>query len=156
MSSDVSAKFTLSIWRDFIPERRLIHSPEGEFKQVVDPETGLQEQLYSWSLQEDIFGGISDDDARNRLHELLFERLSISKSPSDRRIDVLKAFIDASQTLIDNDEVNPVQSGSRTDEDFESNYHEPIEVNSLLALIIHLRWIIKCFGGRPGISITVR
>ena len=61
--SDPGAKLTLSIWRDFTPARPLA-LPDDEGRQLLDSESGLQEEVYSWRLREDVFAVISDDETR--------------------------------------------------------------------------------------------
>lgn len=152
----LSVKFTLSIWRDFIPPRRLALSTDDAAPQVFDGNSSLQEQVYSWPVREDVFAGIPDLDTRQDLSKRLFDRLADSRSPAERRLSVLQEFVDASQLAIDDGEVSPSPSQSRVIEDLEADEADPIEINSLLALTNHLRWIISCFGDRPGISVSVR
>ena len=152
----ISVEFTLSIWRDFVPPRRVALSTDEAGPQVFDGNSSLQEQVYSWPVREDVFAGIPHLDTRQDLRERLFDRLADSRSPAERRLSVLQEFVDASQRAIDDGEVSASPSQSRVIEDLEANESDPIQLNSLLALTNHLRWIISCFGDRPGISVSVR
>ncbi len=156
MPTDTSVEFTLSIWRDFVPSRPIAFVTDEEARQVFDADSILQEKIYSWRAREDVFAGILDDETRRGLHERLVEQLSDSKDPSERRLEVLQGFVDASQKAIVAGQVRPVPSKSRTSGEFETEELDQIEVNSLLALTIHLKWIIACFDKRPGISVLVR
>lgn len=151
-----SVSFTLSIWRDFEPPRLLAHDTDDAGLQVFDGDSSLQEQVYSWSVREDAFGGIPDPDTRRDLRALLSPRLADSIPPPKRRLSVLQEFVDASQRAMDNGEVHSSPSQTRVIEDPETGAAEPIEINSLLALTNHFRWIISCFGDQPGISVLVR
>ena len=74
MAEGTSVKFTLTIWRDFVPSRPLAADSHEDGRQVFDSDSGLQEQVYSWPLWEDVFAGISDDQIRTDLHERLVSR----------------------------------------------------------------------------------
>ena len=156
MPTDTSVKLTLSIWRDFVPSRPTAFIADEESRQVFDADSILQKEVYSWRLREDVFAGILDDETRRCLHKRLVEQLSDSKDPSERRLEVLRGFVDASQKAIVAGQVRPVPSESRINGEFEAEELDQIEVNSLLALTIHLKWIIACFDKRPGISVLVR
>ena len=156
MAEGTSVKFTLTIWRDFVPPRPLAISTQEDRRQVFDSESGLQEQVYSWPLREDAFAGVADDEDRKKLHERLVDQLADSNPPSQRRLDVLRDFIAASEKVIDAGGVSFVQSESRHEGNAGEEEHDRVEVNSLLALTIHLKWLVACFGDRPGISVSVR
>ena len=156
MAEGTSVKFTLTIWRDFVPPRPLAINTRGDGRQVFDSESGLQEQVYSWPLREDAFAGVADDKSREELHERLVSRLADSNPPSERRLDVLRDFVEVAEQVINAGGVSCVQSESRFDENSENEEHHRVEVNSLLALTIHLKWVVACFGDRPGISVSVR
>ena len=156
MAEGTSVKFTLTIWRDFVPPRPLAINAQGDGRQVFDSDSGLQEQVYSWPLREDAFAGVSNDESRKDLHDRLVNRLADSNPPSERRLEVLRDFIDASERVINAGGVSCVQSESRFEENADNDEHDRVEVNSLLALIIHLKWVVACFGDRPGIAVSVR
>lgn len=154
MQSDSSPKLTLSIWRDFVPPR-LLALPGEEGRQLLDSESGLQEEIYSWRPREDIFAGISDEAIRMDLHDRLVGKLDVSKPPGERRIAVLKDFVVTAEATIDAGDATfaPSESGSDEDPDDEGRQ---VDTNPLLALTMHLRWLLACFENRPGISVSVR
>ena len=157
MAEGTTVKFTLTIWRDFVPPRPLAIDTHEDGRQVFDSDSGLQEQIYSWPVREDAFAGISDDQTRTELHDRLVNRLADSTPPSERRLEVLKEFIVASEKVIEARGVSCVQSESRSQENTNNEEErDRIEVNSLLALVIHLKWVVACFSHRPGISVSVR
>ena len=71
MATETSIQFHLSIWRDYAPPYLLALRDEQTGLQVVTPEHRLQAEVYSWPLQQDHFAGISKEEIRNRLQELL-------------------------------------------------------------------------------------
>ena len=154
MQSDSSPKLTLSIWRDFVPPR-LLALPGEEGRQLLDSESGLQEEVYSWRPREDVFAGISDDATRMDLHDRLVGRLDVSKPPGERRIVVLEDFVRTAEAAIDAGDATFAPSESESDEDPDDEGRQ-VDTNPLLALTMHLRWLLACFGGRPGISVSVR
>ena len=155
MGPDPGTKLTLSIWRDFVPARPLT-LPGEEGSQLLDSESGLQEEVYHWRLREDVFAGITDDRVRSDLHEGFVGKLGDSKRPAERRLPVLASFVAAAETAIESGVVVavPAESGSTSSSDAEDP--NPAGIRSLLALIIHLKWILACFRNRPGISVSVR
>ena len=156
MAEGTSVKFTLTIWRDFVPSRPLAITTDEDGRQIYGSDSELQEQVYSWPLREDAFAGISDYEIRTDLHARLLHRLADSNPPSERRLEVLKDFIEASEQVIGAGGVSCVQSESRLEENSDNEERLRLEVNSLLALTIHLKWLVACFGDRPGISVSVR
>ena len=152
MAVETSAKLKLSVWRDFVPSRRL-NSWEGEDSahQVVGSDSNLQEEVYSWHLWEDFRDGITDDETRRRLEEQLHS-LDASHPPSERRLSVLDDFIAEARKAIESGqaEFSPIQNPPVGDED------TPNAINALLALTLHLEWLSRCFANHPGISVSIR
>lgn len=67
----------------------------------------------------------------------------------------LQDFVDLARTKLDEGEAGPVLWND-AEADLLDGEGDPVEINSLLALTLHLEWIIACFGDRPGISVSVR
>lgn len=152
MAVETRVRLKLSIWRDFVPGRRLdLRDDEGNTHQLAGSESSLQEEVYSWHLWEDFRDGIADDETRQRLEEQL-HRLAPSHQPSERRLSVLDDFIaEARQAIASGKaEFSPVQNPPVGDED------APNAINALLALTLHLEWLSRCFANRPGISVSIR
>ena len=144
--------FKLSIWRDFAPDHRLgAWDGEGSHHQLPDSEFNLQEEVYSWPLREDFLASISDDEARHRLEDWI-RRLDPSHPPAGRRLDVLDGFVSEAEGVLESDAagLSPILDSSADDED------TPAEMNTLLALTLHLKWLSRCFADRPGISVSIR
>lgn len=145
-------KLKLSIWRDFVPGRRLDSWDEKEnTHRIVGSESALQEEVYSWHLWEDFRGGITDIEARRRLEKQL-HRLDPSHPPSERRLGVLDDFIAEARKTIESgvSELSPILNPPIGDED------APSTINALLALTLHLEWLSRCFADRPGMSVSIR
>ena len=153
----------LSIWRTFAPTAPLaVEDKEAGWRVVAtdgvdgfasgDP-LRLQEQVYSWQLVTDPFGGIDDNDVREDLREALFGRLHVSLPPAQRSIAVLREFVEKAERAINEGHAGP------TPTEFASaapSTYTPLEPNPLLALSVHLKWLVRCFGDRPNVSVAIR
>ena len=137
-----------------MPERTLIttDSPQGSGVSRILIRDNLQEEIYAWQTSEDPFDCISDTEMRNKLRQLLVDRLDPSLPPSGRRIAVLRDFVANAETAIANGHVEWAL-GKGLNSDGEEGV---TPVNSLLALTLHIKWLIACFERRPGISVSVR
>ncbi len=129
----------------------IAQDPKQEDYQVIYPDN-LQEEVYSWATSEDPLVGISNDSVRQQLRDYLFDRLEASRPPSERGIDVLRELVTIAEKAIESGKTEWTTSQSRPDdgEDIAD------QVNSLLALTLHLKWLVGCFADRPGISVSVR
>ena len=146
MATETSIQFRLSIWRDYVPPRPVALRGEQTGFQVVTSGHHLQAEVYSWPLQQDHFAGISKEEIRDRLQNLL-DGLEVSRPPAERSLAVLGDFVAAAEKAIDEGEAVsiPWDSGDMS-----------VEINPLLALVLHLKWLIRCFKDRPGISVSIR
>lgn len=146
MATEPNVYFHLSIWRDYEPPHLLALGDEQADFQVVTSEHRLQAEVYSWPLRQDYHAGISKDEVRNRLQEML-DKLEVSRSPAERSLAVLGNFVAAAEKAIEDGEAVsvPWSPGETT-----------VEINPLLVLVLHLKWLIRCFKDRPGISVSVR
>ena len=156
MATETSIQFRLSIWRDYVPPRPVALRGEQTGFQVATSGHRLQAEVYSWPLHQDHLAGISKKEIRNHLQELL-DKLKVSRLPLDElevsrpqaecSLAVLGDFVAAAEKAIEDGEAVPVprSSGDTT-----------VEINPLLALVLHLKWLIRCFKDRPGISVFIR
>ncbi len=71
-------------------------------------------------------------------------------------MEVLKDFVIAAEAAIESGAAAYAPSDSGSDEDSDDNGISRININPLLALTMHLSWLLSCFGNRPGISVSVR
>ena len=143
---ETEVQFHLSIWRDYEPPRPVALCDEQKNLQVVTSGHRLQAEVYSWSLSQDHFAGISTGDTRDRLRELL-GGLEASRPPEERSLAALEKFVAAADKAIEDGEAVSVQSGSRD---------AAVVINPLLSLVLHLKWVIRCFKDCPGVSVSVR
>jgi hypothetical protein len=153
MAKDSLTKIRLSVWRDFVVSKALIlRQPGVERHQVLASQSDLQQEVYSWHTREDPFGGVSDETARMRLRELLMDRFEASQPPSRRRVEALAGFLTEAKQIIESGQAEWTISQDPPVDDDEV----PYRLNPLLALKLHLEWLMKTFGGQPGVSISIR
>ncbi len=160
MPDDATVHRTLSIWREFRPSRPLAHRSAGDSPVVFDSDSAteadsaLYEEIYRWHVREDFLAGIGDDGDRSAVNNAL-KKLDPSNPPSVRHPGVLQDFICLARSTLNKGVVGPVLWDDTAADPLGRETH-PVEVNSLLALTLHLEWILACFGDRPGISVSVR
>lgn len=153
MTADTSVKLKLSVWREFNPTRALIQwRAESSELHVLTGDRHLQQEIYSWQMKEDPFGGVADNAMRSNLHDLLMERFASSKSPAERRIEFLKDFIDEALRVVEANQSEWTGSQAAPLDDDDA----PYMMNPLLALSLHLDWLRSSFSGQPGISVSIR
>jgi hypothetical protein len=153
LTTDSSIKLKLSIWRNFVPNSSLVfRAAAGQQGHVMVGDTHLQEEIYTWHLKEDAFGGVTDEGIRAELQQLLVDTFSASHAPEQRRFAVLDEFLQKADAAIEakHAEWTVCQDAPVDDEDI------PYRINSLLALKLHLQWLANCFAGQPGISVSIR
>ena len=146
-----SAQARLSIWRDFAPTAPLALQDEEAGWRLVARDSKLQEEVYSWPLPRDPFGGIDDDDVRDDLRTALLDRLDVSLPPTQRGIAVLREFVAKAEQAIKEGHSAPLPSDSAA-----LSTYAPSEPNPLLALAVHLKWLVRCFGDRPHMCVSIR
>ena len=151
------AQARLSVWRDFTPTAATaalaLQNVEAGWR-LVTRESGLQEEVYSWPLPPDPFGGIDDENVRDDLRKALLDRLvDVSLPPTQRGVDVLCEFVVKAERAIKEGHLRPLPSGSASE---APSTHIPLEPDPLLALTVHIKWLVQCFGDRPNVSVTIR
>jgi len=152
VAADSLTKIKLSVWRDFVPSKALIFRQDGNGGQhFLGGESDLQQEVYTWHMREDPFDGVSDENARIRLRELLLERLEPSRPPFKRRIEALDEFLHEAQRVIEAGQAEWMVSQDAPDDD-----EDVPRLNPLLALKLHIEWLASIFRGQPGVSVSIR
>lgn len=145
-----SSKIKVAIWREFAPPATLIRHSEASVHEVLGPSAGLHEEIYVWRMGEDPFGGILDPGLRDSLKTQLTDTLSVSASPASRTIESLRAFVTEAEKALKSGRVE--WSGSQSSSDDEDQR----QINALLSLVIHLRWLVEVYEKQPNVSVTVQ
>lgn len=153
MVGDLHTKLRISVWRDFTPPKALtLRGRTGDGHYLLTNDAELQQEVFTWQMREDPFGGISDELKRKKLREFLVDRFQASHPPARRRVEALRDFLKEVDLVMDSGEVEWMVSQDAPAEDEE----DPYKVNPLLALKLHLEWILESFAGQPGVSVSIR
>lgn len=147
------AQLKLSIWRELAHTPPLAMQDEQTGWRVLTSDSGVQREVYSWPLPSDAFGGIADEKVRDNVREALLNRLDISLPPAERGVAVLGVFVATAEQAVDADQTGPFRSNVAS---VESDTDTASEPNPLLALLQHVKWLMRCFEDRPGISVSIR
>ena len=154
-----SSKFQLSVWAPFVPQTALVVSsalsplsPEqAGVSELTDEASNLHKEVFRWRMVEDAFGGVTEEIDRKNLKKALLETMAIDVHPAERSINALRNFVDEANRIIEKGQVE--WNGSQ---DPLSDEAEEARVNSLLALVNHLSWLVDVFSDQPGVSVSVR
>ncbi|MCZ0941976.1 MAG: hypothetical protein OXJ53_02840 [Gammaproteobacteria bacterium] len=147
MTPEPNTHRVLSIWRRFTPSRRLLSADEA---QRLDQASDLHEEVYSWQVREPVLDGIADDQDRERLDAILAQ-FDVNRRPNERDLAVLQEFVALAEQVIESGGSGSIAGQSSSDAE-----EEVPEIDALLALTLHLKWLVACFANRPGISVSVR
>ena len=161
MSAELESHLELSIWREYVPKFRLASSPLEDFDNpdfeiqpnvlVSDNNSNLSKAIYTITIREDVLAGIVNEDHRKELKDLLFG-LKISDPPFSRSLQTLKELVLKANKILESNE-SAVSHISNQPDSVEEN---PVEFNALLALKLHLDWILRCFADCPKVTVTTR
>jgi hypothetical protein len=150
---ETSIELKLSVWRDYVPDKLLVfRPPSGDERQLLTAGSDLQQEVFVWQLNEDPFGGVSEDATRMRLRALLVDRFEPSQPPNKRRFSALREFLSEADAVIEDDKAEWAISQEPPSDD--DGY--PYRLNPLLALKLYLDWLADSFEGQPGMSLSIR
>ncbi len=147
--------FRLTVWHPFRSDRDL-HYPMT-VGTTEDPQTfisaKLQEVVYSWSPEQDVLAGITDEPLRAELRTLLFSSFAASLSPQQRNFGKLAEVIERLEQL-----TNEETACNWTDTVQTDNFDEDssLRCSPTIALYHHLHWLLEVFGNVPGLSVMIR
>lgn len=155
----MSASFHLDIWCPLLLGRPVHYSPNvepddlgGTAHMLSFSQRDLFEQVYSWSPDEDVWGGIADEARRSELRELFLSTFDAQKPPHERQLTNLKLVLDQLDQLIsdgDSPWVPSQQTISRDDT-------IALSFSPVLALKRQLAWLLETFADVPSLCVTVR
>lgn len=156
MTDEQEHELKLFLWRDSTSEHTMTswvpeHIDSHTNTPVGGQHSNVFKQIYSITLREDFRNCITDPELRSELGDLLY-KLDLSLPPPSRQLIEIGKFITKADEALQSDmtEVSSIQASPESDE------ITPRYVNSLLALKLHLKWLSRCFGDHPGISVSIR
>ena len=153
MAADSTPDRVLSVWQPFSPPHQLLITGTEQRLHVddgPDDESRLDAAAYSWRLREPVFSCVEDAESRAELEGIL-AKLSAEEPAEQRTLAVLQEFVDTALATIESGGSAAIASQSVADAD-----EEETEVDALLAFTHHLRWVLRCFADKPGVSVSLR
>ena len=107
---------------------------------------------YAWILHEDPFLGIRDDEPCPNFREEFRDCMNPALASSKRPLALLDKFVEKALEIVESGAVDPsgIQGPPVGGDD------TAIEMNTLLAFALHLKWLSRCLANRPGISVSAR
>ena len=153
-----SSSLKISIWSAYSPSAPLVMTTSGDsgteattsIRELRSLGSGLHQEIFSWRINEDPFGGVANNDDRLRLRGALLEALGVEADPAARGVAKLREFLDDANAVVSSGRVE--WSGSQSSASDEDEHR----INPLLALINQIDWLVSVFDEQPEISVTVR
>lgn len=118
---------------------------------AIHPDS-LYEQVFVWTTEEDIWGGISDSDLARRLKAELIQAFTPFSPPDQRRMSQFGETLIRIETLVAGQGTNWSECQSTSDRGDDLT----LRTNTVLALYKHLRWIYEVYRHVPGACVTIR
>lgn len=146
----------LEVWRPARPDRHLVYAEQNGADSSAKElqEDRLHEQAFSWKLKGDIWTSLADTDEARKIKEAFTTRFSFSLPPEKRGFAKMRAVVTDIETYLANENNRPWQTWDQPiDDDDPDNVYQ---VQPLLSLYHHLKWICEVFQDIPGASVTVR
>lgn len=146
----------LEIWRPARPDRRLIYENQDGRDWGVNElqDNRLHEQAYSWKLRGDVWTSLGMDDAGRRIKEAITNGFEFSLRPEERGISKLKSIVDDFRDYLKDEKHRQWQSWEQPITD--DNPNDTYQIQPLLSLHHHLKWLCDVFKDIPGASVTIR
>lgn len=145
--------FRLDVWKPARLDKQLAYGEETVVRELHAEH--LHEQVYSWKLKGDVWTALSGDDVGDKLKEDLISGFDCSLPPEDRDLSKMKSLIDRLVAFLHNETNRQWQTWPQSTND-DNDQDCLYQVQPLLALCQHLKWIYDIFQDVPGASITIR
>ena len=152
MDDELRTKLKITIWQPYFAGCMLaIGQRDAQQLDVLDSDTELQREVFTWSLDEDVWAGVTDDQLRTSLAARLINDFQPMLLPDQRDMEHLAAFVSDLRELAMSpaSEWSPSASGDQT-------YSTALMINGLLAFYHQLNWLLDVFSDLPGASVSVR
>lgn len=159
----------ISLWRPMRFSRKLYYSANSEAQGDTSaaepfvparPEANnhfsrerLYEEIYSWSPNEDVWGGFIDENLRTHLRNLLSSTFDASIHPGERGTNRLSDFLEQLGQAMDRMEATAWMSSQQP---IDTDDSALLLVSPTHAFFCQLTWLLETFRDSPEISITVR
>lgn len=153
-----ATRLHLAIWRPARLARPIVAFSEGNLSAAGSGPLNLDllyEQIYSWSTQEEIWGGILNPELTNMLRTALIETFDPYSEPLGRSMN---RFADAVEKLgrVVHNQRNSIQWSDCESLGDKSDPDTGLRADLALALYRHFSWVLRTFENVPGAMVTIR
>jgi len=146
-------KVRVTIWQPYFAGRMLAFGASNlETLELLERDTELQREIFTWPVAEDVWAGIVDDDARTRLRDKFINDFQPMVTPAARSMSRLGAFVEELKTVAYSNASDWSTSETGAPESNETSFM----INAGLAFYHHLAWMHEVFADVPGASVSVR
>lgn len=152
MNDEGRTKLKITIWQPYFAGCMIAFGqPDAQQLDVLDSDTELQREVFTWPLDEDVWAGVTDDELRTSLAARLIDDFQPMLLPNQRDMEHLARYVSDLRELAMSSasEWSPSVSGDQT-------YTTALMINGLLAFYYQLLWLLDVFRDLPGASVSVR
>lgn len=151
-------QFHLDVWRPLKAHRRIsfgIEDRDGNARQTdITQSDRLYEQVYSWNLKGDPWVALGDDEVCKNIQEELTTGFDFNEPPEKRSFEKLSSIVEKIGKYLEDDNNRPWQYWIQPDNENDSD--GSFQLQPILALYHHLKWLCELFEDLPGASVTIR
>jgi hypothetical protein len=142
----------ITVWQPYFAGCMLAFGPvDAAGLDILEGDTELQKELFTWPIEEDVWAGVTDDNLRAQLEERFVTDFQPMKLPPERSMAKFADFVAAVGAVVrKGSEWSAAASGVAE--------HSPTTcmTNALLAFHEQLHWMLEMFRDLPGASVSVR
>lgn len=148
---DNAAGLRVTIWHPYVPSQPVSHHSAEHGPTYFAPKD-LQQDVFSWQVRDDVWGGIAAEEIRRSLRDGFISAFDPYLPPGDRSVEKLTLFVQQLRKVVRSSASDWSVSGQEPDDDADSSPR----LNALLAFERQLSWMEEVFRHLPGVSVTVR
>jgi hypothetical protein len=148
--------FRLEVWRPARLGRRLVRDAKTQSRGFVALQSdSIHEQAYGWRLQGDVWTSLGNSSEAKQIRVDLMAQFAADLPPEKRGFDALEALVERMGAFLGD-------GGNRAWQAWEpagplgEDADDLCQIQPVLALYHHLRWLCDVFHDLPGASVTVR
>jgi hypothetical protein len=153
LGGEAQTKVRVTIWQPYFAGYMLaIGQTDSQSLNILDGDTELQREVFTWPVEEDIWAGLTDDQRRRELSDKFINDFQPMLAPEKRNMGSLASFVaDLREVALSSSSEWSTSSSSANEIG-----SPPVLINGLLALYHQLEWILDVFRDMPGASVSVR
>ena len=153
MIEDVQIKVRVTIWQPYFAGCMLaIGQPDSSGLNILDGDTELQREVFTWSVAEDVWAGVADDIKRTEFAARFVDSFQPTLAPSERSMESFADFVSDLRGVA----LSSLSEWSASASKMAEVGVPPVLLNGLLAFYHQLVWLLDVFRDLPGASVSVR